>query len=77
MLMRPNVPPDFCHAHTSHVHVPTIDVITLGLRMKNPGVDGVPIHDLHLREANPLLEPRRGGDARDHHQLHELLTLEG
>lgn len=75
MFVRPDIPLHLDDAHASHVYVPAIDVVTLGLRVQHAGVDGVPIHDLELGEANPLLETGRSGDARDHHKLHELLGL--
>ena len=77
MLMIANIALDRCSAHAGHVDVPAVDKIAFGHRAQDPGVNGVTVHNFQLRKANALFKTRGRSHARDHHQLDELLSLEG
>ena len=77
VVVVPDIPLDSNHADRSNVDVPAVEVVPLGKAMHHPGVDSVAVHELNLGEPDALLEAGRGPDAGHHHQLDELLGLEG
>lgn len=77
MLVVADVPLDVRYAHACNVDIPAIDVVPLGYGGHDAAVNGVAVDDFELREPYPLLEARRRADARDHHELDQLLRLEG
>ena len=76
MLMIPDVALDRYHPDAGDVNVPPVEVVALGHGPQDARIDGIGVDNLELGESDPLLEPRRRRDARDHHQLDELLRLE-
>lgn len=75
MFVRSDISLNLDDSHTSHIHIPAVDVVPLWLGMQQPRVNGIAIDHFQLGEPNPLLEARRSRDARDHHKLDELCGL--
>jgi hypothetical protein len=76
MLMIADVALDRYHPDAGDVNVPPVEVVALRHGPQDARIDCIGVDNLELGESNPLLEPRRRRDARDHHQLHEFLRLE-
>lgn len=72
-----DIPLDGDHADRRNVDIPAVKVVPLGKGMHDASVDGVAVHELNLREPDPLFEPRRGPDPRHHHELDQLLGFQG
>lgn len=77
VFVLPDLPLDGDDAHASNVYIPAIDVIAFGHRMQQPGINGVAVDNLNLGKSNSLFESRRRSYSRNHHQLNELLSLDG
>lgn len=77
VFVLPDFPFDGDDAHASNVYIPAVDVIALGHSMHQPRINGVTVHNLNLGKSNSLFKSRRCSYSRNHHQLNELLSLNG
>lgn len=77
MLVVSNVALDRGDTDSGNVDVPAIDVVSFGESVHDACIDGVAVDDLDLGEADTLFKSGRSTDSRDHHQLDELLGLDG
>lgn len=75
--MMPDSVLDRADVYARNVHVPAVDVITLGHGVHDARINSIAVDNLNLRESNALLEARRSFDARNHHELDELLAFVG
>lgn len=59
------------------INIPAVDIVPLGQGRYDPGVDGVAVHDLEFRKPYAFFKSRGCPDAGHHHQLDQLLGLDG
>lgn len=75
VLMIPYVPLDGRRPDASNIDIPPIDLMALGNIYHQTLLVRTSIHDLHLREPDPLFVAGSRWYTRHHHELHELLGL--
>lgn len=77
VLVVSDVALDRSDANAGYIYVPAVDVVSFRECVHNAPVDGVAIYNFDFRKLDALFEPGRGGNAGNHHQLNQLLRLDG
>ena len=77
MLVMADVSLDRDDANASDIDIPAIDVVAFRNGIQDARVYGVGVDNFDFGESNALLEARRRADAGYHHELDQLLGLNG
>ena len=65
-----------CGSHARDIDIPAIDEMPTWRVHGETSFVRLPVYDFHLCKSNSLLVARGSGNARDHHELDQLLCLE-
>lgn len=77
VLVVPDVALNRRDPDASDIDIPAIQIVSLWLGGYEPSIDSVAVDDLEFREPDALFKAGRCWNARHHHQLNELLRLDG